>query len=300
MITLVGTLHSDVRSDPGELENVLASTRFDHLFTEGMSGDTINQELTQNTDQILSGVEDELGGAFSQASFEYMTQNLQQGAEPDYIENEVGVLEPEDATFLDNPHSLEQSIYTIKEHLSAEIEGTRPVKGISKQNLEQKLITENASRDDFMDYFRHLRDQGVKDFHYTAISYPTRFHGYKQELSADFVMNGVSDVMENLDMHQDRYQKEFLQGFQDYDISRFDFQEVIDETRDHEFQDPRDQRWCKQIDEYLHENPSDDVLVICGLNHVTDTENTLRRNLEDEYSFSQVRVKPFDYDKFRK
>jgi len=54
-----------------------------------------------------------------------------------------------------------------------------------------------------------------------------------------------------------------------------------------------------QTDHKLHgRKPYDEVLVIAGLRHVVDGENTLRRKLEETYTSRYVDVKPIDYAGF--
>lgn len=299
MITLVGTLHSDVRRKSERLRNVVSALDPDHLFTEGMSLETIKREEEENLEHIYREVDRQLDLEITWERFEEDFNGIVQGPEPDYIEHEIGTLDPENITFLDDNRSLEHSIYTVKELLDVFQNGSDDVGGITQKELEQKIIQGTSSKEDFLDYFRNLRDKGVNELQYTAISYPTRFHGYKKKLSEDFGMNAETSLMDKLDLANDMYQKQFLQELQDHRIDRFDLQSILDETRDHEYQVKRDGDWYSQIIEYRQENPGEEIAVLCGLGHVTAVEDTLRDRLEDYgYDRHSLQVKPYDYELF--
>ena len=268
MIKLVGTQHSDIKNNVQLLEDVINSKNFDHVFTEGISNEAYEEVSLQ---ELIEEVETSIG-----RELRHLGENpVSQGPEPEYFTNNP-LVDDENLDFLDDVHAKDQMLYLIKDSLMPR-EDPIP-EGISKTELHEKIILEGAQREDFMDYFRRLRDRGGKEFGYTAISYPSRFNGFKRELSTDFIMDKKDlDLDQQLEEENDKYQKAFVQGFRDYNIDRFDLQRLEAEERKRGLQDPRDHNWHKQITNYMEENPYDEVLVIAGLRHVVDGENTLRR-----------------------
>ena len=289
MINLVGTQHSDVKNNTDLLENVILAKDFDHVFTEGISREAFEQVSLQ---ELVDEVESSIGRELEQLG----KNPVDQGPEPEYFTNNP-LVDDEDLTFLDDVHAKNQMLYIIRDSLMPR--ENPMLAGINKNELEQKIIMEGAEKEDFLNYLRRLRDRGGKDFGYTAISYPSRFMGYKRELSTDFIMDTEGlDIFEQLEQENDKYQEAFLDGFTEFGIDRFDLQRLEAEERKTGLQDPRDYNWHKQIVNYMEENPYDEVLVIAGLRHVVDGENTLRRMLEETYSSDRVDVKPIDYDGF--
>ena len=289
MINLVGTRHSDVKGNTDLIENVILAKDFDHIFTEGISLESFDEVSLQD---LKEGVESSIGRELEELD----EKPVNQGPEPEYFTNNP-LVDDEDLTFLDDLNAKSQMEYLIRESLMPRESAVKA--GINKNELEQKIITEGAEKEDFLDYLRRLRDRGDKELSYTSISYPARFCGYKRELSTDFIMDteGI-DLLQQLEEENDKYQKAFLDGFREFGIDRFDLQKLQAEERNSEFQDPRDEDWYNQIVDYMEENPDDEVLVIAGLKHVIDGENTLRRRLEDTYGSDSVDVKPIDYDEF--
>lgn len=289
MITLIGTQHSDVKSNTDFLEQVLSTEPYDHIFTEGISEQGFEQI---SFEELVDGLSESMG-----RELQINGENpVNQGAEPQYFTNNP-LVDEQNLTFMDDVHAKDQMLYKIRDSLMPR--ENPEIAGINKEQLEQRIIMEGAEKEDFMDYLRNLRDRGEREFGYSAISYPTRFNWYTKQLSADFIMDTQGlDIMEQLEEENDKYQKAFLDGFREHSIDRFDLQRLEAEERKSEFQDPRDHNWYKQINRYMEENPTDRVLVIAGLRHVVDGENTLRRRLEENHNTSQINVNPLDYDKY--
>lgn len=160
MITLLGTLHSDVASDPERLRNVVSDVEYDHIFTEGMSKGAAVEAVDAEWSQIVSEVERD----FPKVDVNLLDPVIGQGREAEYIEHELGTVNNTKVTYLDDQQATEQIIYTLKDKLWHDINGTRLFGGISKEQLEEKLISESAEREDVMGYFRRLRDREVNDF----------------------------------------------------------------------------------------------------------------------------------------
>jgi len=170
MIKLVGTQHSDIKNNVQLLEDVINSKNFDHVFTEGISNEAYEEVSLQ---ELIEEVETSIG-----RELRHLGENpVSQGPEPEYFTNNP-LVDDENLDFLDDVHAKDQMLYLIKDSLMPR-EDPIP-EGISKTELHEKIILEGAQREDFMDYFRRLRDRGGKEFGYTAISYPSRFNGFKE------------------------------------------------------------------------------------------------------------------------
>lgn len=287
MITLIGTVHSDVRKHPNKLEDQISRYRFDHIFVEGMSDEVLQSRSEDAVETIYEEVKEELTrNNFTEDTFRSVLGDIQQGPEPNYIQNNSSI-DPEKVTFLDNDNCVVQSGYTVKEHILAE-EKVGPKDGIDKLELEEKMLREKDTRKDYIDYFRFLRESGYPELDYTAISNEQRFNDYMKHLAKDF-SNGNS-LAKELDLNN--YDEIFRDSIEEYDIDRFDLQELIHEDRDHDFQAPRDQLWYQQVSEYVDQNPEESILLVCGLNHLTAKEGTLRSRLENEGYSDEIIVRP--------
>lgn len=281
MIQLVGTKHSDVNNHSFLLDDALLSRIYGEVFSEGFSKE-VHGKIDQ--DELVNDLEDMLDREIVFNESDYVSR----GIESRHME-ESGIVR-DGFTALDDFHPeylMTSQILLDKEQSSNT--------GINRKQMENKLVNDDVQREDFLDYFRFLRDEQVSDFGYVSISDPQRFENFKRDISTDFIQDNddltYEEAMENI---HDQYQEAFLNGLNQYGIDRFDMQEIAAEERLH-FQETRDRNWFHQITEYLEQNPDEDILVVAGTRHIVDGENTLRRLLEEEYTSSQVDVKPVDY-----
>jgi len=103
---------------------------------------------------------------------------------------------------------------------------------------------------------------------------------------------------QQLEEENDKYQRRLFRDLEIIILIDLTFRDLKQKKEKRGLQDPRDHNWHKQITNYMEENPYDEVLVIAGLRHVVDGENTLRRKLEETYTSRYVDVKPIDYAGF--
>jgi len=294
MIKLVGTIHSHVRAQPELLRTVASSYRFDHLFTEGISDDVFKAAI--NDKKLYQQVKDQTDEkVFEQKTFDFGRKHARQGPEVEQVQHEIGTINLEEVTFLDNDRALDQITYLIKEGLENEqnIENTQNTAyaELDPRILKHKIKEGSDTREDYIQYFRSLQNE--YNFNYSAISDPELFEDYKQEISTDFQPKVDEKLAKTLDL-EDQAQEKFLEAFNEYGFNRFTFQDIIHETRAHNMQNGRDRDWYKQITNYCEENPEDNILVFCGLNHLTRNENTLRYRLEQAGYEDEIYVKPLD------
>lgn len=281
MITLVGTKHSDVNDRPLLLDDALLSKIYGEVFSEGFSKE-VHGSIDQ--DELVDDLEDMLGREIEFTEGDYVSR----GIESRHME-ESGIVR-DGFTALDDFHPE----YLITSQILLDKEQPSNT-GITRKQMEDKLMEDNVQREDLIDYLRFLRDEQVANFGYVSISNPQRFENFKRDISTDFIQDTTGLTYEEaIKNTHDQYQEAFLNGLNQYGIDRFDLQEIAEEERLH-FQDTRDRNWFHQITEYLENNPDEDILVVAGTRHIIDGENTLRRLLEEEYSSSQVDVKPVDY-----
>lgn len=114
MIKLIGTNHADVEDNPADIGSLLLGETFDVLFVEGISSDISEQEINENFKELFEKVREELGEFSDEEDIFYGLNNLKQGPEPEYVENEWLDEENRDSViFLDDKRSsdhVEQSI----------------------------------------------------------------------------------------------------------------------------------------------------------------------------------------------
>lgn len=271
MIKLVGTSHKLI--DPGDIETVLAEEDYDHLFVEGITSDT-----KQRIEELINE-EGMAPGGDSDEKYQYLSNKVNRSLEPEYIEK-TPFLTDDQVTFLDD-----DPIKHLETILLSEEEKDSRKKGIDEENMLDKLIDGPPKREDYLDYFRHLRETDWYEFFSVSLSNPERLDSFIRLLGKDFVINEGEDTNK-------LYANYFVKKAKEYEIDRFDLQEVIYEGRK-DFQDERDRRWYEKISEYKEENPEDDILVISGLNHFVDGEKSVRGLLENNHE--NVETAPFDH-----
>lgn len=270
MIKLVGTAHELVGT--GILQEIVSKERYDHLFVEGIDSETqkeIEKLLNEDRPETLD---------LPPKRHEQWEADVNQALEPEFVERSP-LLSDDEVTFLDN-----EPLEHAKVLLSEDEAGTEKDQ-IGKKEFKERL--ENGpERDDYIEYFRHLSDISFYDLLSVSLSDPDRFRHFLNDFATGFVKIDENGEKEPF------YARYFFRKAEEHDIDRFDLQQTIyDHRRD--FQDERDQRWYDTISGYLEENPEDDILVIAGINHVVDGENSVRRLLEDEYG--EVEAHPLDH-----
>lgn len=258
MINLIGTHHDDLEQDDVPIGEVMDDKfdfeHFDQIFTEGFS-----QEGAEYLDEFIA--------ADDGFPMEGLPEGgLNRGLEPESLERATD----SDIIYLDDELSdeiLDDIILSQLRESNQKVTPYRDLKRVLNQGREIKW--------DYMNFFRGLRDGTNYIPHdYAALS-EERF-GHLLEDAAD----RFKDEFEGPDRSE-----EFMQGVEQCDISFEDYVRVYAESRA-DFQDRRDEEWYRKINEQL--DSGENALVVAGVNHLLDTEGTLRSLLEQDYDTNVV------------
>lgn len=284
MIKLIGTNHRDVEDNPSDFGRLLFEEDFDALFVEGISSQALEKEKLNSFDELSEDIETELTEIYNDAQdIFYGLVNLKQGPEPDYVENEWLDEENRDSvTFLDDKRSynhIEQSVVSglRNNDIRFYTDG-----GLSKSSLDIMFENGEPTKQNYIDFLKNaIADDQMctKELLYGAIDSSKRFSNGRRRFARNVYSN-------------EEKAKELAVGLSGAKIDRWDVQDILVELRDSEYQDSRDQNWYNQISGYHDSNPGEDLLVIGGISHMVEGENTLAGMLEGEYG-DDVSVEPF-------
>jgi hypothetical protein len=317
MVTLIGSRHSHVSENRDMLREIIRLNDYDHIFTEGLS--------SQAQARSESHVETVLGERDFEGRLEGISEDearkLGRGTEPEFFEK-TPIVDESSVTYLDDRDLRFMAETVLEEDDRQDV--SREGEIISHSEFEEKLIQDEATKQDFIHYltglmiedeiktrpegmdipgeyqlddqnFRYLEEQDI-EMAYTAISNNPRFQRYIEKVSERFTQESeeqeLLDLMEKVDNEPEKYRDRFLSGIRKYDINIETLQKLLYNERG-PFQDQRDQNWYEQISEYVEENPKDEILVVAGIEHVLPGENTLTTQLKQDYP--QANVRPLDY-----
>lgn len=277
MIELVGTSHDHVTRQ--YIEKIIERERFDHLFVEGANSSTLS-----DIEHLFKNNSPKLSKQVPLKIHQRWNSGFNRGPEPRYVEDLIEQqgyqhLQEKEVTFLDDD-PVEYGDVLLTENNEG-----KQAKDVSKLSYEEfkKKLEQGVERNDFTKYFRNIGEfsSNIKS---VSLSNPRKFTYFLKEVSTDF-----SDVIDENGNSGDDL---FIDAALDFDIDRFDLQHAIYDLRK-DFQDDRDQRWHAKISDYLDENPGEEILVMAGMNHMIEGDNSVRGLLEEDYE--EVEVHPMDF-----
>lgn len=260
MITIVGTHHRDIQENDFLINRRVKLDRFDVIFTEGISPDT--DSFLQQVNNAVDGEED-----FNNLA----PSDIGRGSEPEAFDNVDA-----EVVYLDE-NLTDETVLELARNTNGETE-FREVYPFDR--IEHELIKGTDSRADYIQFFRDLRDMDISedDAYSDYASLKEKDFDRLMQFSADQL-----DRTENKWGFEIDYSESFLEGLKEHDVTFEDYVKVFAENRNG-FQDRRDQEWHEQITEILEEGQN--ALLVTGIQHALDYENTVRNLLEQDYSTS--------------
>lgn len=260
MIKIVGTNHEDSKKNGFRIDERHRLDFFDKIFTEGFSkqgwkefNDFIDDRLAENP---FYTPESENG--------------RNRGAEP-WKFDELD----QDVIYLDDYLSPEVK----EEMLIASMENPEDSEAYPMEFIGKKISRDEESREAYLNFMRKIRDMAFEVDQGDSSYYALNEDGFKKmiEVSAEHIGDQTPEEIrkEKLD-----YEKAFLEGIEKYDIEFPDYVDVHAESRP-QFQDKRDQEWYEQITGQIDQE--NNVLLVTGIHHALDHDETIRGLLEEEY-----------------
>lgn len=276
MIKLVGTLHSKIAEEQGPFFEFLDQNNPDQLFVEGMSSQGIEGGKIAFEEELIDFAGRELDENFDEEEVIDAIEDINQGPEPGLVEEEwMYDQNKDDIVYLDDKRPLDHLEHTINEELAAQEQWK--AKPIDEKKLTELIENGHDYRPNYLQFLKYSM-KNLPDTMYSAI-----------ETSDNFRKGKIRTL--NYFFDEDaQIRRKVKSSLEDYDIDQSEFQNIIEKQRQSSYQDKRDKVWYDQISKYAEENPEDDILVLAGLAHMIDTDNTLRSLLEQDY---EVVVEPY-------
>lgn len=270
MIKIIGTNHEEFRRNDFNIDKRHRLGNFDKIFTEGFSQEGF-QELVQF---VMNGLpaDPELRAN--------VREDMHRGPEPKKLDSV-----DEEVTYLDD--EVSDKVMEGMEEASNKEAGDGDAYPL--EFLGERIAEGQETRDDYIEFMRKIRDMDFEEdggySSYAALS----------EEGFNTLMDDMGAVMENdvdprkIDEELD-IEEAFHRGLDRYEISLEDYVDVQAEKRE-DFQDQRDQEWYEQITSQI--NDEDRVLIVTGIQHALETEDTVAGLLSQDYN---VDVAPYHND----